>query len=301
MARSKQRFNRRRQARCSSQQQGADTSCTLPFVTMQSWLWQVSTYPGQLDVCRALWVKRPSGLSQICVCILPRKTSCFSWPASQWGSQESLPTLLPSGSGTATALQEESLVARVQTLRSWCRHGSWCAGAHNGTDTCCIVHERNVAGLSHSTNGVSVRPHCCTMCIRTLPMQRHACQDLAEELFESCMQQPGCQSAVFMPSRRQQQRHACAAASSRDDTGSASGSISGRSSVKQRIRQEQQQRERPDPWYIGFQTNERTLEWEESATLQLCKQYVAQKSGQVFTARQKPYQFLDRPWIRDCP
>jgi hypothetical protein len=35
------------------------------------------------------------------------------------------------------------------------------------------------------------------------------------------------------------------------------------------------------PWYIGFQTNERTLEWEESAQIQLLKIYVAEKSGQV--------------------
>lgn len=33
------------------------------------------------------------------------------------------------------------------------------------------------------------------------------------------------------------------------------------------------------PWYIGFQTNERTLEWEESAQIQLLKMYVAEKSG----------------------
>jgi hypothetical protein len=35
------------------------------------------------------------------------------------------------------------------------------------------------------------------------------------------------------------------------------------------------------PWYIGFQTNERTLEWEESAQIQLLKIYVAEKSGHV--------------------
>lgn len=35
------------------------------------------------------------------------------------------------------------------------------------------------------------------------------------------------------------------------------------------------------PWYIGFQTNERTLEWEESAQIQLLKIYLAEKSGKV--------------------
>lgn len=35
------------------------------------------------------------------------------------------------------------------------------------------------------------------------------------------------------------------------------------------------------PWYVGFQTNERTLEWEESAGVQMIKLYCCQKTGQV--------------------
>jgi hypothetical protein len=36
-----------------------------------------------------------------------------------------------------------------------------------------------------------------------------------------------------------------------------------------------------EPVSCVLQTNERTLEWEESAQVQLLKIYVAQKSGQV--------------------
>lgn len=33
--------------------------------------------------------------------------------------------------------------------------------------------------------------------------------------------------------------------------------------------------------YIGFQTNERTLEWEESAGIQMIKLYICQKTGKA--------------------
>ena len=48
-------------------------------------------------------------------------------------------------------------------------------------------------------------------------------------------------------------------------------------SAKQLLQRENEKQ----PWYIGFQTNERTLVWEESAQIQLLKIYVAEKSGKV--------------------
>lgn len=45
--------------------------------------------------------------------------------------------------------------------------------------------------------------------------------------------------------------------------------------------------------YIGFQTNERNLEWEESASIQMMKLYISQKTGKVGM----PAAFVCRPAI----
>ena len=78
------------------------------------------------------------------------------------------------------------------------------------------------------------------------------------------------------PCVRAQHRRACAVVASAN-AGQSNTHRTAATSAKQLLQRESVKQ----PWYIGFQTNERTLEWEESAQIQLLKIYVAEKSGQV--------------------